>query len=394
MFILILFLSCSRDDRFINIYTDLPEAVILADQYNRQNTGYTAKVIFSNQQEEDKEIPAADLILNRNLHTPAYMAGFENLDHLREEEYIKYTYPAVLLACQYNTELKLIPLSLDLPVLLEKAPLVSGEGKTADWEELSRKAEEFNSLQDEALTRAGFSPLWSNVFLISFLLDSATDFQSLFEDPQVTYGAATGNLKGWIRDYNHDLPAILGFNEKYMYIPDYRLLTEGRIGFTVKNLSETMLLPDEIRKNLSFRYFAPRRKLLVTSLVSAGMPLNAQNREGAESFLLWMMQKHIWRDYYTEVIRNRDQIFAFGGISANREVNEEILTGIYPDLKEFVPYPGEFARIPQLVSQWDKVKEQVLLPHIREVLTKEAPPESLRNEYQQWLLLNPDPLMP
>ncbi len=386
-----LLISCSGENPRILIYSDLPEAVILADLFNSEGNGYTAQIINIDRSGMTEELPEADLVISRDIHAPDYMNTFLNLNSLRAEEFVTSIYPEILLSCIYNTELKLIPLAIDLPVVLEKESSSGGDRKFADWDELSLITEDFNTFDEEALTRAGFSPLWSDEFLTAYLSSETSDYETLFRSPSEEFLPAVNQLREWINEYNAGPERIQAFNEKYMYIPDYRLISGNRIAFSVRNLTETMLLPDQVRNTLSFRYFAPGNRLQISSLVSAGIPGNTGNREGALAFLQWMMNKQTWDDYYNRVIMNRDRIFAFSGISSSLMVNEEVLISIYPELKNRIPYPGEFARVPTIVSQWGKVRNEVLLPFYRRALISENSISGLSEEYEKWGLLNPEP---
>ena len=392
--ILLLLFSCSRENPRLLIYSDLPEAVLLADLFNAGEYGYTALIINTDRTGVAEETPEADLVISRDIQAPSYMNNFLNLNALRGEEFITSVYPEVLLSCIYNTELKLIPLALDLPVVLEKKSFPPRETKFADWEELSLTAENFNRFKDEALTHTGFSPLWSDEFLMAYLSSETTDYDALFRTPSEEFQPASNQLREWIDQYNAGPESIQAFNEKYMYIPDYRLVSENRIAFSVRNLTDTILLPDQVRNNLSFRYFSPENRLQISSLISAGIPKSTENREAAFVFLKWMMNKQTWSDYYNDVIMNRDRIFAFSGISSSLMINQEVLVNIYPDMKNRIPYPGEFARLPSIVTQWEKVRNEVLLPFYKRALISEISINGIREEYEKWGLLNPEPWLP
>ena len=392
MFPLLLLFSCSEQNRIISVYTDIPEAVLLINQFNNTQSDYTARVVFSDLYENGEEDESIDIILGRSLHTPEYMEKMTSLDRFRENSYIASIYPEVLQACTRQANLKLLPLSIDLPVLLQKKGEI--KGKIADWEEVTNGMEVFNTVKEDHLVKAGFSPLWSDDFLLSYLSTDTVSFQDFLNDPQKGYQSKTENLAAWIGKYNKDQEEIHHFMDKYMYIPYYRLLAGDRTGFSINRLTEYILLPDEVTNQLSFRYFGTDGYLQPLQIISAGIPLKSSAPEGAEAFLLWLMEDETWDNLYREIIQNRDSLFGLNGISASYRVNETILTGIYPALKGMIPYPGEFERIPQPVPQWEKVLKEVLMPQIRENLQGEIPSTNMSETYEKWLLLNPDPLFP
>ncbi len=388
----VLIVSCKKDTPNIVVYTDIPEAVILMNQFNTDQSDFTVETLFLNNPEENISLESTDLILARDIHAPAYMELMKNLNKYRANEFLQGIYPEILQSCILDTELKLIPLSLGLPLAVRSTPTESA-GKYIDWKTLSEEASAVNSYNDGHLTRTGFSPLWSDDFILSYLTAGSGSTLTLLETEGDYYLKKTGELTQWIEENNSGSTEIERFMEKYMYIPDYRLLSSDRIGFCIMKLSDYLLLTDSITHKLSFKLFTVSGRLQPTQIISAGIPEGAPNSDGAEALLSWLIQKDTWESFIYSTIRNRDKAFGLEGISASYTINESIFSKAYPILKEHIPYPGEFDRISTPVPQWKRIKQELLLPHTLKVLKGEEQSSDLGEEYRKWLLLNPDPLL-
>ena len=362
------------------------------NQFNTDQSDFTVETLFLNNPEKNIALESTDLILARDIHAPAYMKLMKNLNKYRADDYLQGIYPEILQSCILDTELKLIPLSLGLPLAARSTPSES-TSKFMDWATLSKEAAEINHDTNGHLTRTGFSPLWSNEFILSYLTAGSCSTQSLMETESILYQKKTEELIQWINENNSGSPEIQRFMGKYMYIPEHRLLSDDRIGFSIMKLSDYLLLTDSITHDLTFKLFTVSGRLQPTQIVSAGIPEEAPNSDGAEALLNWLTKKETWESYIFSSIRNRDKVFGLEGISANYTINESIIAKAYPLLKEHIPYPGEFDRISTPVPQWKRIEKELLLPHTLKVLKGEEQSADLKEEYRKWLLLNPDPLL-
>ena len=390
--LLLLLISCSSEIRTIRVYTDIPEAILLMNRFNNLQSRYTAEVTTLKQTGSTIPPEQGDLLLAENIQTGVYLAEMVNLNKFRETPYVRKVYPELLQSCIYETELKMIPLSMDLPLIISKKGNSPTESRSISWQELSESALAFNREEDGELKAAGFSPLWSDDFLINSLSSGLNAFSRLMDDSDSSYTERSSRLAEWMEKHSNGVESINQFDSTYRYIPDYRLLINGRIGFSLIRLSDYMLLPENISKELSFRYLKFEKDLQPLNILSAGVFSDSPNPEGAEALLQWLLEEETWSDYYNEILQNRDRTFAFEGISGSYGINETLLTEAYPSLTGRIPYPGELDSIPEFLPQWNRVREEVLLPHIRKVLGGTADATSLGDEYRKWLLLNPDPL--
>jgi len=390
--------GCRKEQKHVEVYTDIPEAVILTDLFNSSQSEYTAHLRFiSGDQETDMNLAEQDILLTSDLYAEEYKSRLQNLNFLRDTAFVRQLYPELKAAGLYGTELRVIPLSAEIPVVY------TGEDFSGDLkglriitrEELEALSESHNRESDGNWTHLGFSPLWSDSFLFAYISSLTDSYQTLLTDPGPARNAIAGELEEWIVRQNGGIEKDRNFDRKYRYIPDYRLIAEKRILFSLSDLSEYMLWPDSITGSLEFRYLAPEGKILPRNITSIGIPANSPNPEGAETFLRWLLEEQTWRRYLDSNIRYRDEAFGIlNGISACYPLNENLLTEYYPELTGWIPTPGDFGRIPRIPEQWNRISRELLLPHLKEVLADTAEPEDLPDEYRKWLLLNPDPWLP
>lgn len=390
--LLSLILSCSRENQTIHVYTDIPEATLLLTQFNNQQSRYTAEIHYLKETGNGNSNIKGDILLSKNIHTEVYLNRMMNLNKIRESSYIRDVYPEILQACIFKKELKLIPLSMDLPLTIFKEERFSGTSRYISWEDLRESASSFNVSNDDKLTHTGFSPLWSHDFIMDYLSTGILSFREFTENPSGIYKEKTSELYKWNIENNNGIEGINLFNSKYRYIPDYRLIMSDRIGFSFFRLSDFMLLPDSITSELSSRIYINDGGLKPRQIISAGVFMDPPNPEGVDALIQWFLQLDTWDYYVHNIIQNRDRIFGLDGISTNYRINETVFSKAYPALKGKIPFPGEFGRISAPLPQWEKLCEELIIPHALKVLSTGVDAESLSEEYRKWLLLNPDPL--
>jgi len=380
--------GCSREENDILVYSDLPETVELVNLFNQTQTLYKASFVYAASEEEVLNPNLNDIILSRSLQS--YKERMLSLDSYRNTDFVKSIYPEILKSGIQDTTLKTIPLSLDIPVVI--AADLPGDSKFYSWEEISSHSGVFNKVVDGSLTQCGFSPLWSDSFLTAYFYSGISSFADDMETNNLDdMKNIVNELVSWISNVNGSLELDQNFNEKYRYIPDYRLIKNGRIGFMVSSLSEWTMLPDKISRDLEAKTLTLAGGVQSTAILSAGIPVTASNPEGARAFLSWLLTEKTWDDYLRLTGRNRDDSFAFlGGISSSERINRNILVEYYPALGEFIPLKGEMIRFPGILPQWTVLWDDFLLPRIKESIRNPQVVRDIAGQYKKWILLHPD----
>lgn len=390
--IFILFSSCSKPEKNIKIYSDRAEVAELVNLFNQSQAQYSATLVYSSTETEEGNNPGnQDLVISSGLHSNFYKEKLIGLDSLRNNSFVKNIYPKLLKTGITDTSLKTIPLSLSLPMVISAETISAG--KYTSWEDLGLYAGEFNIIKEDSLTHAGFSPPWSETFVSAYYNMRINSFISEINDNNFQgITERSQELLDWIIKTNGSLEMCQAFSAKYRYIPDYRLIMNGRIALSVISLEEWALLPDSITRELNAEILKFEDGVQSIEILSAGIPLKSENQTGALFFLNWLLEDSTWKEYLTIVSRNRDESFGFlNGISSSEKLNTELLLDYYPWMKAHIPRAGEFASQVEIEPQWTLVWKDLFLPLIMESISSPQFSKNFGNEYRKWILLNPDP---
>ncbi|MDC7241925.1 MAG: hypothetical protein PQJ50_16340 [Spirochaetales bacterium] len=384
--------SCSGTERNFTVYSDKAAVAELVNLFNQTQSDFQATFVYSESAPPEERNPGNyDVVIANGLHSEEYKTYFTSLNSLRSEKYVREMYPELMQAAILDTTLTLIPLSLSLPVVVSKEEIDTG--KYISWDEMSDLAGEFNREKEDSLTNTGFSPLWSDSFITAYYNSRTLSYPREVEEKEFSgFTEISEGIKNWVIETNGSLERSLAFSTKYRYIPDYRLIENGRIAFTVMPLEEWALLPDVITRELHARLLNFEKGLETTRILSAAVPKSAGNQEGGLYFMKWILQDSTWDSYLTLISRNRDEIFGFlGGISASADLNYEYLVKYYPWMKPHVPRRGEFAPLTEIGAQWPLAWDRLFLPYILEILRNPNTTRDFSRDYRNWQLLHPDP---
>ncbi|WP_171832071.1 hypothetical protein [Oceanispirochaeta sp. M1] len=390
--VLILFSGCSKIERNIKVYSDRAEVAELVNLFNQSQSQYTAVFIYKTSGSEEGSNPGnQDIVISSGLHSSFYKEKLSGLNSLRKKSFVQSIYPELLKTGISDTTLKTIPLSVSLPLVISGDTI--SEGKYTSWKDLSRYAADFNVLKEDSLIHSGFSPPWSKTFLTAYFNNRIDSFRTeLNKNNFQEIRDRSQELLAWIIETNGSLEMCRAFSKKYRYIPDYRLIMNGRIALSVIPLEEWALLPDSITRELNAEILKFEDGVQSIGILSAGIPLQSENQAGALFFLNWLLEDSTWEDYLTIVSRNRDESFGFlNGISASEKLNTDLLPRYYPWMKSHTPRAGEFASQTEIESQWTQVWTELFLPLVLESVTNSQFSKDFSNEYRKWLLQNPDP---
>ena len=153
----------------------------------------------------------------------------------------------------------------------------------------------------------------------------------------------------WILESSGGPEPDAQFSEKYRYIPDERLIEEGRILFARTDFASWAAYPDQTRQDLDFRYFRGDRTIPVVNVISAGISRSSSAQKAAESFIDWLSLPETQTALMARWERDNIVVFGFlGGLSAKEEVNRSDMQKLFPVLEgkipesDFLDSPEEF----------------------------------------------------
>ncbi|MBU0936868.1 MAG: hypothetical protein KKI09_16270 [Spirochaetes bacterium] len=382
-------LSCDLfEEGVAELWTDIPEFAFYAAKFNNSQDMYKIHVSYV------ENIPQA---VQRSERKPALLAGtflkstilrphLQQLDYLFSELKLseRQFYPTLFGTGRVEDKQLLLPVSFNLPMVIFQA--ADDKNRQNNFiisrQEIMDTAGSFDTKRGESYTKMGFSPRWNPEFLLSAVQLEGASFRE--GDPvrwdKIGLESAIAGLRKMISESHSSAQAEDDFKFRYLYIPEYKAVQEGRARFAWMNSASFFLLPEEQRSQLAFRWLGQAESIrLEDSTVFAGMCRTASGKDAAEAFLKWFYSEDTQRSLLQEARETRLMENSFGiagGFSALRVINEKAFPDYYPSLLGKLP-PAEYLQPAQgLPAGWPDIKKNVLLPFLLQA-TGDKPPEDL-----------------
>ena len=375
----LLFFSCRFwEDRVAVLWTDRPEFIFYAEQFNASQDRFKVEVYYyesvAQKLAEGRESP--DIAAASWLQSASTRALFRSLDNVFSNDASVWAsfYPRLLDLGKIDGKQHLLPVSFNIPAMVfasEHSQLMSNPF-TISMEEIMERGREFNIEAEGVYTRMGFSPSWND----EFLFIAATLFNTSFQESSpISWDALSLNQSVlWIQEWtslaNSSVQAEDDFVFKYCYDPPSRLISSGRILFTCMDSSELFILAEDRRALLDFRWIAENDSIPVNeALVYFGIHNRARARNAALAFTRWFFRSDT-QGLLLEISNEKrilETSFGIGdGFSAMRTVTEQIFPLFYPSLLGRMP-PESFLSPPAVFPRdWMVLKDRVILPYLRD----------------------------
>jgi ABC-type glycerol-3-phosphate transport system substrate-binding protein len=404
--ITLLFVSCN-DKKIAQIWTDLPEFALYGDYFNTSQNKYKVTVKYYeypsaelDRETRRKSSARPDLVVGSWLKNTSTGANFKSLDNLFGANKLSRSifYPRLLAVGRIDRNQYLLPVSFNVPALIfsSEKELEISNSFTIGFEEIKNLSRGYNALNRGSYTRMGFSPLWSD----EFLLITAALFDTSFKEASpLAWDSAALNrsmnfVNDWTRQINTDHQAEEDFTFKYFFQPPERLIQSGRILFSFMESSKLFTLSEESRNSLDFRWIMEENKILIAEYaVFLGIPKRGKSPKAAKAFIQWFFQIETQRQLleFTKANRINETFFGIcGGFSAIGPVTEQIFPLYYPSLLGHIP-PSEFLAAPNILPRnWAVIKDRVVLPYLHDRARVGQPEEtlSLEKRLTEWQRVN------
>ena len=382
------------------LMTDVPQMAIYAAAFNTSQNRYKIHVSYEAHLAEkfaSRTVKPA-LVIGRYLKSAQARSSYQSLDHLFSELVINQSvfYPGLLELGNTEGRQLFLPVSFNLPLIVfdMKLELVMKDGFVIDIVDLEKQGADFNKAVKSSYTNMGFDPRWSPEFLYLMMELQGTEFKegSPLKWNKAGLEAGLSLSKDWSARSNGSIGKVDEFQFKYLYLPGYKSVQEGRIGFAAMNSSEFFIVSEERRSSLSFRWLSKDNAIPVDEgIVYAGISRKGTGTHAAEAFLKWFYAEETQRSILDEAQRYRSMESSFGiagGFSAIRSVNEKLFPLYYPSLLGKLP-PAQYLRPPHtLPAMWPEIKEEIILPFLLEATGIKPPADpnvALETRIQNWL---------
>jgi len=396
-----LLFSCGIiDSPEAELRTDVPQMALYAATFNTSQSRYRINVSYDQNLAENlpEWNPKPALVIGRYLKNSQVRSSFQSLDHLFSELVINQSsfYPGLLELGNHEGRQLLLPVSFNLPLIVFKTTLDQSmtDGFVIDLAELEKKGAELNKTEKNTFTNMGFGPRWSTDFLYATVELYGADFKEGLPLKWNRDGliAALNHVRSWSERANGSVIKEDEFQFKYLYLPGYKSVEEGRIGYAAMDSSELFIVAEERRPSLSFRWLSRNGSVPVDdTIVYAGICRDGKGKPAAEAFLKWFYSEDNQKLILEEARRFRSMESSFGiagGFSAIRAVNEKLFPLFYPSLLGKMP-PAHYIKAPNILpSAWPEIKESIVLPFLLEATGPNPPADpnaALEAKLQAWL---------
>ncbi|MGD9939778.1 MAG: hypothetical protein AB7T74_08245 [Clostridia bacterium] len=399
--LVVLLSSCSLlESTVAELRTDVPEMAVYAAYFNASQSQFKIHVKYEPELAASLSgnAPKPALVVGKFIKIPEARNTFQSLDHLFSELLLNQSsfYPGLLeLGTQEGRQL-LLPVSFNLPLIaMSKSQETSmSDNFVISLADLERLGMEYNQKTKDSFTKMGFGPRWFPDFMYAVIRLHGIDFKPGPSPKWNHLALETGidYLRAWSERANESLEKEEEFQFKYLYLPSYRSLEEGRIAYAAMGSSSFFLIPEERRSTLAFRWLSKDGAIpLDDEVVYAGICRGAEGKQVAEAFLKWFYTEGTQKKILDDARRFRSIESSFGvagGFSSIRAVNEKLFPLYYPSLLGRLP-PGSYLSVPPaLPSYWPDLRHEVILPFLVDAMGPvaiEDPNAVLENRIQAWI---------
>ncbi len=423
IFALLIFFLCTACANFAPralVWTDMPELIIAAQLFNRENDRYIIDV-------EYKAFPASEiikttkppsLIIARYMLSNLVMKKFASLDELFSEYYLDPNdmYPALLNAGKLGSKHVLLPVSFDCELIIENKSETARAGTAMlDPETIRQTSQAFTRIENGKISSMGFSPRWDLGFAENWLLATNVGFTPNEKWKPTSVPAISDDISSWPVLWNKQnlekcIEGLLSFNSDigvsqqddfaftYFNMPGYQLVLEGKVLYWPMKASEYFKLPHSIREQLRYRFPAVDHKIILTENSRfIGIPRGSKNRKAALEFARWLFvatnQEKIWKEMESQQLLP-DYVGAFDGFSSIMQVNETIFLRYFPEYGQNPLLPAAIPEPARIPDYWEDFSRDFLHHWLEAVMSnpesRVAIDQGFRSAFEQYMGIMPD----
>jgi len=380
--ITVLLTSCN-DKKIAQIWTDRPEFALYGDYFNASQKHYKVNVKYVEfpsaqlgRENRRKSDTSPDIVVGSWLKNISTSANFKSLDGLFGANKLSRSvfYPRLLAAGRIDMNQYLLPVSFNLPALIfsKEKELEISNSFTINFEEIKKLSAKYNVIRNRSYTRMGFSPLWSDDFLMvtAMLFDSSFKEASPFTWDAAALNRSMNFVNDWTLQINNDNQAEEDFTFKYFIEPPEKLIQSGRILFSYMGSSELFILNEENKNFLDYRWIMEENKIpIAENAVFLGISKGGKSAKAAKAFIQWFfkIENQQLLLEFSKANRINETVFGIcGGFSAIEAVTEQIFPRYYPSLFGRMPPPDFLTASNVLPENWALIRERVVLPYLHD----------------------------
>lgn len=402
LFILLL-AGCTRPDNTAEMWTNLPEMAAYAEEFNAEQDEYRVKVVFRENPAKDllKVEVQPDLVLDFGLNSQRFIPLLEDLSPLFDVEKgtLDYTdfYQSLLEKSKQEELLLTLPISFNLPALYYQEGTIEEEAQDnkLTHQQLQNYNRAYNEKSKSSFPLMSFAPRWDGHYIYTLGTLQGSEFHET-STGTIDWNSSTLEetktlVQEWTDEINGGFDDERAFTEKYLYQPGFKLVQNGRVQFQSTTLRDFYTIPPRERENFSLLWVSDENKIPVcTDVLFAGIPQGGEDKGAAKAFLSWFFQSKTQAALLESSQYKRIRGFGIAqGLSSLIHINELKLPQFYPLLVGKIPAVDELIFPAILPVEWEKVRQEVVIPWLLEDATPNGAEQELTLKFEDWYLQNP-----
>ncbi len=396
-----LFFSCAKKQDRLVLWTNNVDFVSYAELFNASQDKIRIVPYYY-------DAPVNKLLLANKAARPDILAGsflqagmekklFANLNSLFNKSLKKDDfYEPLLTACSQSEKQYLIPVSYNLPALV----FYSGNYESLlgasmlSFDSIKEISKKYNAKNRAGVyTSMGFGPLWSNDFLYLIFKDKGVFFKT---DPQtITYTEnmfekSVEYVLDWVNEINEGVKNEEDFAFKYLYMPFYNQVKNGRCLFSFASSRDILSLSNDEIRDLDFRWICNDGKIQIEDdFVSAGIYSKSKRKADAKKFLIWLLNEKSQRKILERKFKMNLETDSFGiagGFSSLKNSTEKIFPLYYRVMISNTPVAERLSAPQVFPANWERIKKQVVEPYIMASCAgDDSKKKSINERYEDFL---------
>ena len=283
-------------------------------------------------------------------------------------------YEPLLKSCSYNEKQCLVPVSYNLPSLVfDSGNYENVLGATMlSFDTIKEISKKYNAKNRAGVyTSMGFGPLWSKDFLYLVFKDKGVFFN--VEGQKISYTEnmfekSVDFVRDWVNEVNEGVKNEEDFAFKYLYMPFYNQVQNGRCLFSFASSRDLLSLSNDKIRDLDFRWICNDGKIQIEDdFVSVGIFSRSKHKGAAKKFILWLMNEKTQRKILERKFKMNLETDSFGiagGFSSLKSATEKVFPLYYRVMISNTPIADRLAAPQAFPANWERIKNLVVEPYI------------------------------
>lgn len=386
----------------IIIWTNRSEFASYVELFNASQDDCKAIVVYKENPADSfpvaKDETPPDIVIGPWLKNETVRKNFIPLDYLFRNVQMQQQvfYPQLLEIGNINDKQYLLPVSFNIPAIIfsKQNKEIVKNSYILSLDEVKEISATYNKKNKSKIyTSMGFAPRWNSEFLYTVAKLQGSDFHEhgrSFDWDKNSLDRSIAYLKNWTITNNETTTAEEDFAFKYLYMPEYKLVSTEHCLFAYTTSEKLFSIPGEKLSDIEYRWLHYNNKIPIEDeIISLGLHKKSKNIDGAEIFILWLMKEETQRailERNKKMKLNTTTFGIAGGFSAIKNVNERVFTQYMPILMGNLPI-AEYLQSPNILpAHWDQIKERVIIPYLREATDTEnqVTEQSLLDKISDW----------